>query len=87
MTLFRKTLNESPHCDSAHGLHPATSAYQLIHCERVGRPGVEADAAKAGFILEARPLGPERVAKVKGESRLEMSERGWPIVDISQLQR
>ena len=79
-------LNESPQRESARGLQSVTSAYQSIHCERVGKPGVEADGAKAGFVREPRSLDERWSANVKGESRLERSEMGWPIVDISQLE-
>ena len=85
MTLFRKTPNASPQRDSSCGLHCATSAYQSMHCERVGRPGMEADGAKAGFVWDSSSLDRGWSAKVNGERRFERSESGCPIVDISQL--
>ena len=40
ITELRKVANASPQSISEVGSHPATSLYQFIHCERVGRPGV-----------------------------------------------
>jgi len=85
MTLLRKTPNESPQRDSWCGLHRASSAYQSMHRERVGRPSVEAEEAKAGLVRGSRSLVGRCRANVNGERRLERSERGCPSVDISQL--
>lgn len=56
MTLLRKTPNESPQRDSSCGFQCATSAYQSMQRERVGRPGVDADGAKAGFVRDSSSL-------------------------------
>ena len=47
MTLLRNTPKASPHPLSELGSHPAISAYQAMHWERDGSPGVDADVEKA----------------------------------------
>ena len=77
----------SPQSNSETGSHPATSAYQATHCSRDGRPGVCAEDLKAGFVRGNIALLGGSTAKVKGVKRLERSDNGWPIVDISQLRK
>lgn len=86
ITELRKVANASPQSISGAGSHPATSLYQFIHCEREGRPGVSAEGINAGLVrLERAELG-GFTAKQYGVSKLERSDKGWPIVDISQLE-
>lgn len=59
-----------------------TEKYSAVMSSGVGRPRV-ARGRKPGCTLTER-RGSRRAVKY-GVRRLEMSERGWPIVDISQL--
>lgn len=72
------------------GSHPAASAYHCRHCDWEGRPGAavfrEEGTKAERFVAPTnlvRAVGEE--ANVYGDKRFERSERGWPIVDISQL--
>ena len=85
ITEFRNVANVSPQSSSGVGSQPATSAYHLIHFEREGRPGVLADGEKAGLVrTDMAELG-GLTAKQYGVSKFERSDKGCPIVDISQL--
>ena len=85
ITPLRNAANASPQSTSELGSQPATSVYHCTHWEREGSPGVWADGRKAKFVrTESASLG-GLSAKLYGLRRFERSDRGWPIVDISQL--
>ena len=87
MMLFRNTPNASPQGLSRLGSQPAVSVYQAMHWERDGKPRGAEEGMNAGLMrsgMRAVALGGAK-AKAKGARRLERSERGCPIVDISQL--
>ena len=85
ITLLRNAANASPQSNSELGSQPATSVYHRTHWEREGSPGVCAEGQNAGFVrAESASLG-GWLAKLYGLRRFERSDKGWPMVDISQL--
>ena len=74
-----KNPNASPNVRSGLGSHPATSAYHSISWFWVGRPGV---APSRNAILFGASVW---LARLYGVIKLMRSDRGWPMVDISQL--
>lgn len=94
--LSRNMANAVPHATSPAGSQPATSLYHATAWTRVGRPGnKELVAAREVRGLEENEEGANAACElrrevlkeemVQGTIRLERSERGCPIVDISQL--
>ncbi len=83
MTASRNIAKAMPQSISLAGSHSATSQYHCRHCCLVGKPNV-ASVWKATL---PRPISSATGdwASVNGMSRLAKSERGWPMVDISQL--
>ena len=85
ITPLRKAANASPQSNSELGSQPATSVYHRTHWEREGSPGVCAEGQNAEFVrAKSASLG-GWLAKLYGLRRFERSDKGWPMVDISQL--